>query len=178
MTKVTQMGSRDNTPDMSRDDIRAAFQKSGANSHTVPNSSASGANAKTAREISREERRDARIAAYLEQAGKDKAKVGSPAAMKASAIAANKIGAMVKDLRGKFPRLGLSFGYIGDLDRDRDDRSFYIFTNCRRGGRSASFPSFGGFSYTRLPEMLAAVEAHLEAWLQELAADVAKGKAY
>lgn len=178
MTKVTQMNSRTSTRDMSRDDIRAAFQKSGANSDSVPYSGASGPNPKTDREISREERRDARIAAYLEQAGKDKAKAGNPAAMKVSAIAADKIGAMVKTLRGKYPRLGLSFGYIGDLDRDRDDRSFYIFTNCRRGGRSASFPSFGGFSYTHLPEMLAAAEAHLEAWLQELAADIAKGKAY
>ena len=174
MTNHAQIGGPKSAPDMSRDDIRAAFPKSASDSKTASKNATS----QTDREISREERRDARIAAYLEQAGKDQAKAGSPAAMKVSALAADKIGAMVKVLRAKYPRLGLSFGYIGDLDRERDDRSFYIFTNCRRGGRSASFPSFGGFSYTRLPEMLAAAEAHLEAWLQELAADIVKGKAY
>ena len=42
------------------------------------------------------------------------------------------IQSVVKDLAKSFPpECELSFGYIGNLEFGRDDRSWYIFTQCK-----------------------------------------------
>lgn len=59
------------------------------------------------------------------------------------------ISAIVDTLKAQYPDLGLSYGYIGNVDRFGDDRDFRIFTNrCAADfsymSRSISF-HLGGF---------------------------------
>jgi hypothetical protein len=48
--------------------------------------------------------------------------------------------ALVAQAKDAHPDLGLSFGYIGNLERWGDDRDWRIFTNRMLGGRSYSLP--------------------------------------
>lgn len=52
----------------------------------------------------------------------------------------DQIGARVKELAEQYPELGITFGYVGDICRGRDNRDFRIFTNRRDDvGRSVMY---------------------------------------
>lgn len=71
-------------------------------------------------------------------------------------VAADTITAAVKALAAQYPQLGLSFGYIGDLGRNYDDRSWRVFTKLvDKTGRSVSF---GYHSTEELADLAARVE--------------------
>lgn len=78
------------------------------------------------------------------------------------------LGALVKDAAAEHPRLGLSFGYIGNCGIGYDDRSFRVFAKLAtprcHGGCDVSFGSHGP---DRLGDLLVAVERRLPAWLIE-----------
>ena len=64
------------------------------------------------------------------------------------------------------PKIGLSYGYIGNIYQDRDDRSFTVFTRLKQSdGRAVSY---GGFSLEQLPSLLLDMECEFEAWLDAL----------
>jgi hypothetical protein len=54
------------------------------------------------------------------------------------------IDALVAQAKLDHPTLGLSYGYIGNMERWGDDRDFRVFTNRReQDGRSVSYPLGG-----------------------------------
>lgn len=69
-------------------------------------------------------------------------------------------------VKAAHPKLGLSFGYIGDLPSNGwDDRSWRIFTSLStRMAASCCDISFAGWSTRNMPAMADAVEARLDAW--------------
>lgn len=77
------------------------------------------------------------------------------------------IGHAVLALADEFPALGLSFGYIGNVDRFGDDRGWRVFSNQRTScGRSHCF---GDYSTDRLGDMLEAVKAgRVRTWCESL----------
>ncbi len=83
---------------------------------------------------------------------------------------------IVRTAAAAHPRLGLSFGYIGNCGIGYDDRSFRIFAklatpNCH----GACDVSFGHHGVDHLGDLVVAVERRFPAWLAEqerrLAAD-------
>lgn len=82
------------------------------------------------------------------------------------------IGHAVLALAAEFPALGLSFGYIGNVDRFGDDRGWRVFSNRRTAcGRSQSF---GDYSTERLGDMLEAVKSgRVRTWCESLARSIA-----
>jgi len=79
--------------------------------------------------------------------------------------------------RVRFPELGLSFGYIGNLERWGDDRSWRIFTKLSDGPTSCCNVSWGRVNTDRL-DTLATPDAlaRLDAWLEKQAGLLAEGK--
>ena len=70
-----------------------------------------------------------------------------------------------------FPRLGLSYGYIGNIWSApySDDRSFYIFTQVQHlDSRHGGSVKLGGNSYEELSKMRTLVLAKLEDWARDL----------
>lgn len=64
------------------------------------------------------------------------------------------------------PEVGLSYGYIGNIYQDRDDRSFCVFTRLKDNtGRSVTY---GGVGLAQLPSLLLDMECEFEAWLERL----------
>ena len=59
---------------------------------------------------------------------------------------------LVDVLKAEFP--GISFGYIGNVDRWGDDRSWYVFLP-HPGRVGTMLDRVGGYSTDRLPDMLA-----------------------
>lgn len=68
-----------------------------------------------------------------------------------------------------YPRLGLSFGYIGNLwtGPSRDDRSFMVFTQVKYPNDLVTF-QFGHHDYCDLPKLRTKVMSNLERWAREL----------
>jgi hypothetical protein len=78
--------------------------------------------------------------------------------------------------RTRYPDLGLSFGYIGNLERWGDDRSWRIFTKLSDRHTNCCNVSWGGVGTANLatlatPEAL----ARLNTWLQKQAALLGEG---
>ena len=79
------------------------------------------------------------------------------------------IRALMEAAAIKYPKLGLSFGYIGNCSlfggKGLDDRSWRVFTNLRErnGGYSVSF---GGHSTDNLGALLVEAETRLDSWCE------------
>jgi len=71
-----------------------------------------------------------------------------------------------KQLAEKYPQIGLTFGYIGNLERWGDDRSWYFFTKVRPP-QSDNCLSFGSCRTDKLDEFIAKAERELENWIVE-----------
>ena len=82
-------------------------------------------------------------------------------------------------VRELFPRLGMSYGYIGNCNLfggpAYDDRSFRVFTQVKTSHTSTVTHSFGGFPTARLTKMHTQVMAGLENWARELNAQLESG---
>jgi hypothetical protein len=80
--------------------------------------------------------------------------------------AANKrCEAMLKGMQAAFPEAGLSFGYIGNLSRTMDDRSWYFFSNIPKKDSDGSLTgdswALGGYSTANLPQLADWAETEL-----------------
>ena len=78
--------------------------------------------------------------------------------LETSIAADREIRALVETFKAKYPDLGLSYGYIGNLERQRDDRSFRIFTN-RRSLLTGSSISYHCGGFASLPAALERLKA-------------------
>jgi hypothetical protein len=92
------------------------------------------------------------------------------AAGRADPAAHDAIDAAVKAAAAAHPRLGLSFGYIGNLPTHGwDDRSWKIFAKLATPGtRGACDVSFGGVDTRDLPALAARVADGLDDWCAKL----------
>lgn len=95
------------------------------------------------------------------------------AATMATGEADAEIRKTVEALSAEFPQLGLSYGYVGNLSPQYDDRSFKVFTVLRDRGMSVSF---GGYPASRLGHLCRDVRKGLRAWCEEQAKQLADGK--
>lgn len=101
----------------------------------------------------------AKIAA--DEADRARAQVENPATL---------IGEIVKAAAAEHPRLGLSFGYIGNVwpGPNGDDRSWRVFTKLATPRcHSGCDISFGQLPTKQLGDLLVAVERRLPAWIAE-----------
>jgi len=78
--------------------------------------------------------------------------------------------------RDQHPRLGLSFGYIGNLERWGDDRGWKIFTSCSRPSNFATSVSWGDYPTSHLDQMADAAKQHLAAWCDRIEAEIDSGQ--
>lgn len=73
-----------------------------------------------------------------------------------------------KELAAKYPAAGLTFGYIGNVERWGDDRAWSFWaTNIRRG----AYGNASRFGYHETPKLEALAdlaEADLETWIVNL----------
>jgi len=78
-------------------------------------------------------------------------------------------------VRTLFPRIGLSYGYIGNIwwGPRRDDRSFRIFTQVQSlDARHGETLGMGDHAYEDLPKLRTMVLARLEDWARDLDAQL------
>jgi hypothetical protein len=68
--------------------------------------------------------------------------------------AVDTITALVKTEANRHPELGLSFGYIGNIDRFGDDRGWRVFSNRTQDGRSFSLDLGGTANLQRALERM------------------------
>lgn len=76
------------------------------------------------------------------------------------------------------PDFGLSFGYIGNLERNRDDRAWYIFTKFKSNTSRGRSVSFGGVATKNLGTLRAAAEYRLHTWIEQLREKRHRGEIY
>lgn len=75
----------------------------------------------------------------------------------------------------QYPTAGLSFGYIGNISKNEDDRAWMIFTSLHDStGRRLSF---GHAVTARLPELLDQIEQRFRPWLEERIISLGKAAA-
>lgn len=74
-------------------------------------------------------------------------------------------GQLLKDLREKYPDVGLSYGYIGNWESWGDERSWYFFTKVGMPDGRDSF-KWGGFRTVDTPAMLEKAWQDLEDWIR------------
>lgn len=83
----------------------------------------------------------------------------------ARASAYERCESVLKGLRAAFPEAGLSFGYIGNLTNQMDDRSWRFFSHIPKkdahGFENGEFWSFGSYSTDDLPQCAAWAEVEL-----------------
>lgn len=74
------------------------------------------------------------------------------------------------------PELGMSFGYIGNIEWGprRDDRAFMVFT--KLADRRGYSVSYGSHSHEKLGELAFSVKAKLESWAAEQVAKLKSGE--
>lgn len=75
-----------------------------------------------------------------------------------------------------FPRVGLSYGYIGNCSNAHDDRGFMVFTQVAHcdGSRGVT-TRFGDHAYAELPKLRTMVLARLECWTRDMDARIEAG---
>lgn len=96
-----------------------------------------------------------------DEADRTRAQVANPSTI---------IGEIVKAAAAQHPRLGLSFGYIGNVwpGPNGDDRSWRVFTKLATPRcYSGCDIRFGQMPTAQLGDLLVAVERRLPAWLDE-----------
>ena len=83
--------------------------------------------------------------------------------------AAKRLRAMMEQQAALHPRLGLSFGYIGNCAvGGYDDRSWKVFSRLATSGcRNACDVSYGGHATTQLGKLMQQAERELAAWCDE-----------
>ncbi len=76
---------------------------------------------------------------------------------------------LVADLAERYPQAGLSFGYIGNLSRHGDDRSWSVFTKltAEAPGESPRNLYWGASRSESMEDMLDNAQRHLEGWVRE-----------
>lgn len=87
-----------------------------------------------------------------------------------------RIGIVLHELIPRHPRLGLTFGYIGNLERWGDDRGWKVFTACSRPSGYATSVNWGDYPTSHLDQMADAAEQHLAGWCEKIEAEIDKGK--
>jgi hypothetical protein len=87
-----------------------------------------------------------------------------------------RIGIVLHELIQRHPRLGLTFGYIGNLERWGDDRGWKVFTACSRPSGFAKSVSWGDYPTSHLDQMADAAEQHLGGWCARIEAEIDSGK--
>ncbi|WP_230280504.1 hypothetical protein [Croceicoccus sp. Ery15] len=80
------------------------------------------------------------------------------------------INALVKQSAERHPRLGLSYGYIGNIWHApyKDDRSFRVFTKVRAANAPNSSISFGAHSIENLGHLAIMAEKEFQEWCAHL----------
>lgn len=72
---------------------------------------------------------------------------------------------LVRALADDHPRLGLSFGYIGNLTHNDDDRAWSVFTTLStRRGANACNVRWGSVPTSELPKLASKAETDLADW--------------
>lgn len=88
----------------------------------------------------------------------------------------NQLNALCTELQERYPLIGITFGYIGNIWGPRpqdDDRSWMFFTKIRVSydNRFSSATgrrySFGGYKTDQLPELLDKAVDGIETWLRD-----------
>jgi hypothetical protein len=71
------------------------------------------------------------------------------------------------DLKAKYPQIGLSFGYIGNVENWGDDRHWYFFTEVLgEGNWGLERINFGGYRTSELPKFAKEAREKLEPWIK------------
>lgn len=84
---------------------------------------------------------------------------------------------LLTEMKERYPDIGLSFGYIGNLHRGNDDRQWQYFTNVRAtSGFGSGNASFGGHTTAYLGKLTQKAEAELDAWCENLANGLKEGR--
>ncbi len=92
------------------------------------------------------------------------------------AVAGRDIEAEVARLKALHPRVGLSYGYIGNCSNTSDDRGFMVFTDVVfADGSRGSSTRFGDHPYAELSKLRTMVLARLEGWVQDIEAKLEDG---
>lgn len=92
------------------------------------------------------------------------------------AVANQEIEAEVNRLKALFPRVGLSYGYIGNCSNVFDDRGFTVFTQVAYAdGSQGSSTRFGDHPYAHLSKLRTMVLARLEGWVRDIDAKLESG---
>jgi hypothetical protein len=93
----------------------------------------------------------------------------------AASTAFDRLEQLVKQLARAHPKLGLGFGYIGNLERWGDDRSWLVFTTCIRSTGPLKSVSWGGFDTAKLEQMADLADRNLTAWCTMVEAQIEQG---
>ena len=72
------------------------------------------------------------------------------------------------ELADKYPAAGLTFGYIGNIERGRDDRAWSFWATKFRTGEYGNAARFGYHDTTDLEALADKAEAELENWIIKL----------
>lgn len=83
-----------------------------------------------------------------------------------------KLSDLVDSLKLKYPQHRLSFGYIGNVERWGDDRSFMIFTRYLNTHGSSESYHLGGWKSLKFNE---ALEMRVNTWVASLDMKYQKG---
>jgi len=79
------------------------------------------------------------------------------------------IRAEMERVAALFPRVGLSYGYIGNCSNVHDDRGFMIFTKVMHvDGSTGTTTRFGDHAHSELPKLRTMTLARLEDWVRTL----------
>lgn len=84
---------------------------------------------------------------------------------------------LLTKMKDRYPEIGLSFGYIGNLSIANDDRQWKYFTNVRAATTSTSSNnSFGRHTTAYLGKLMQKAEAELDGWCEDLANGLKEGR--
>jgi len=71
-------------------------------------------------------------------------------------------------LAAKYPAAGLTFGYVGNVERWGDDRAWSFWATKFRAGMYRNAARFGYHSTPELDQLANKADAELEAWIVKL----------
>lgn len=86
---------------------------------------------------------------------------------------------LVQTLASAHPGLGMSFGYIGNLTHNEDDRAWSVFTTLStRRGANACNVRWGSVATSELPKLAAKAETDLAEWCAHTEGRLAAGELF